>query len=348
MNNLKAKLNVTDTKGNVLAFDGRNLKITNDGKTNDIGFIEMVNGKVTYRKREREADRYRKLDAWSIPKVILDNVEWIQYQSDARAYEIAAYKARVYGTGVKAKVDLEEKVYVPVSAWTIFLSLDKVEQGRIEKFGVEWYNILHDVINGETLNAISSFLAERAKANKVYPAFKDLFKAFELTPFSKVKVVIVGNEPFEDEMADGLAFSFELPFAQHDIAVNISKELEEEGMQNMIDYKQQAIYVPRNWAAQGVLMLNQCLSVEKGHIRTHEGIGWEQFTERVIREIQTKAEPIVFMLLGTRAFEMQRFIDTNEHYVIKADASSPAFVGSNVFWECNGYLKKHGNNEIKW
>lgn len=350
VNELKQKLNITDEKGNQIKFDGKFLKVVIKGeKERDIGWLEMVDGKgLTYRKKELEKDRYRKTDAWSIPRIVLQQVDWIQYQSDERAYEIDAKKARLYGATTKAKVNLEEKVYVPVGAWTIFQSKDDKEQARINMFGIEWYNRLHDMIWSEDMAAISSFLANRSKINTVYPDFKNLFTAFKTTPLSKVKVVIMGNEPIQDSMADGFAFGYKLPFGEAPEIKYIQDELDREADDKMIDFNPKHVFDTEDWARQGCLMLNQCLSVEKDHQKTHEGIGWETFTERVIREVQAVGRPICFVLLGTRTYEYQKYIDTEYHTVIKADAYSSCFVGSNIFWEINGFLHKYYNTEIKW
>jgi len=349
VNELKEKLNYTDDKGNQLKFDGKNLKILSEGTTRDIGWLEMVDGKgLTYRKKEREQDRYRKTDAWSIPAVILEEVTHIQYQSDARAYEIAVNIAFLYGKKIKSKPNLEEKVYVPVDKWTIFKSMDAKEQARIEMFGIEWYNKLHKFIWSDTMTDLSIFLAERMKVNKVYPEFKHLFKAFATTPLSKVRVVFIGNEPIQEEICNGIAYYVGLPFYDSIEIKNIQDELEREGDDYMINFNPKHVFDSTTWAEQGCLMINQCLSVEKGHLMTHEGRGWEELITNVVCELNKQERPICFVLMGTRAYGFDQYIDSNYHTVIRTDVTSSKFIGSNLFWEVDGFMNNNYNTKINW
>jgi uracil-DNA glycosylase len=348
VNELKDRLNCTDDKGNTLRFDGKNLRVVSNDTIRDIGWIEMTDKGLTYRKREREADRYRKTDAWSIPTIILEEVSWIQYQSDARAYEIDANIAKLYCKTTKAKSNLEEKAYIPVSMWTIFKSMDTKEQSRIDMFGVQWYNKLHSFIWSDTMTELSAFLGERMKVNKVYPEPKNLFKAFASTPLSEVKVVFIGNEPILEDTCNGLAFHVGLPFYNSNEVKHIQDELEREGDDYMIDFNPKHVFDSSSWANQGCLMLNQCLSVEKDHQMTHEGRGWEDLIANVIGELNKLERPICFVLMGTRTYEFERYISNNYHTVIKANASAPSFVGSNIFWEIDGFLNNFYNTKMKW
>jgi len=349
VNELKEKFNTTDDKGNTLRFDGKNLKVIIGDSIRDIGWIEVVKGKgLTYRKRELEKDRYRKTDAWSVPTVILEEVAWIQYQTDARAYEIDANIAKLYCKKTKAKANLEEKAYIPVSMWTIFQSIDKKEQARIEMFGVEWYNKLHTFIWSDTMNELSVFLAERMKVNTVYPEPKNLFKAFAATPLSEVRVVFIGNEPIPIDIYEGIPYNIGLPFPNFDEIAHIQDELEREGGDYMIDFNPKHVFDSTTWTSQGCLMLNQCLSVEKNHQMSHEGRGWESLISTVVSELNKLERPICFVLMGTRTYEFDRYISNAHHTVIKANASAPSFVGSNIFWEIDGFLNNFYNTKIKW
>ena len=344
---LAVALNVTDNKGNRLSFNGKDIALTTStGEVRNIGWIHEENGVVIYRKKELEKDRYRRLDAWSIPMNVLQVVDKIQYQSDARAYEIAADKAKLYGKYQREKIDLEEKVYVPVKAWTIFKSMDATEERRIQMFGVEWYNILHDIIWSAYMTSISSFLADRASKNTVYPPLKNLFDAFAATPYSKVKVVIMGNHPVMDTCISGLAFGYELPFGQQPEILHVQDELERERVEGVLDGKNQ-VFRSSDWAEQGCLMLNANLSIEKGRLFSHEG-HWNTFVERVLRELQAKGTPIVFMFLGSHTWELERLIDKGYHRIIKANAYEPSFVGSDVFVKANNAMKELGYTPINW
>jgi len=348
VNELKEALNVTDELGSTLRFDGKNLKLVINDSIRDIGWIEMTDKGLTYRKREREADRYRRLDAWSIPLIVLEQVDWIQYQSDARSYEISADIAKLYGKVTKAKFNLEEKIYIPVNKWDIFKSLDAKEQSRIEMFGQSWYNKLHGFIWSDIMTDLSAFIGERMKVNKVFPAPKKLFTAFSSTPFSKVKVVFIGNEPILEDTCNGLAFHVGLPFYNSDEIRHIQDELEREGGDYMIDFNPKHVFDSSSWAEQGCLMINQCLSVEEGHQMTHEGRGWEALISITVGAFHKLERPICFVLMGTRTYEFQQQITNSNHTIIKANASAPSFVGSNLFWQIDGFLNNFYNTKMKW
>jgi len=349
VNELKEKLNTTDDKGNTLRFDGKNLKVVIGDTIRDIGWIEMVAGKgLTYRKRELEKDRYRITNAWSIPTIVLDEVNCIQYQSDARSYEIDASIAKLYCKTIKSKVNLEEKAYIPVPMWTIFQSRDPKEQSRIDMFGVEWYNKLHTFIWSATMTELSAFLGERMKVNKVFPAPKNLFKAFVATPLSEVKVVFIGNEPTPIDIYEGIAYNIGLPFPNFTEIKHIQDELERESDDYMIDFNPKHVFDSRDWTKQGCLMLNQCLSVEEGHFMSHEGRGWEELITEVVGQLNALDRPICFVLMGTRTYEFEKHVTNLNHTIIKANASAPSFVGSNIFWEIDGFLNIFYNTKLKW
>jgi uracil-DNA glycosylase len=195
---------------------------------------------------------------------------------------------------------------------------------------------------------LSAFIGERMKVNKVFPAPKKLFTAFSSTPFSKVKVVFIGNEPILEDTCNGLAFHVGLPFYNSDEIRHIQDELEREGGDYMIDFNPKHVFDSSSWAEQGCLMINQCLSVEEGHQMTHEGRGWEALISITVGELNKLERPICFVLMGTRTYEFQQQITNSNHTIIKANASAPSFVGSNLFWQIDGFLNNFYNTKMKW
>lgn len=183
----------------------------------------------------------------------------------------------------------------------------------------------------------------------VYPPGKEIFRAFDLTPFDQVKVVIVGQDPYHGPgQANGLAFS-------------VSPELKKlpPSLQNI--YKELAadVGVKRengdlsDWAKQGVLLLNATLTVKAHTAGSHQGIGWEQFTDAVIKAVNEQTSHKVFILWGKYAQEKGAHIDHKKHFVIQSPHPSPfsannGFFGSKPFSQTNEYLKEHGVEEIKW
>lgn len=337
---LKKELSVS-MNGHVLNFDGKDLTMNSDGTPRKIGHIIEENGKIILRKREKEDDRYRVFDAWTINAHVLNYVDLIQYKSELRTYEIERGKAILIGKDVKGRSSVESKVAVPVKDWTILASEDKKEQSRIDKLGIEWYNLLKEEFGKTYFKELLAFVTERRKVTNVYPKSEDMFNAFKETPFSKVRVVILCNEPIKDELADGLALSYRLPFGALPEVDIVQEELE----RSIEDYRK--VFDPLTWAQQGVLMLNQVLTSEDE--LTHEGRGWEKFTDVVMQLLYTKTSPIVFVIMGTRAFSYGNPLKTPApHIVLSTYVDLPDFLGSNIFQNINYALEALHEEPIKW
>ena len=183
----------------------------------------------------------------------------------------------------------------------------------------------------------------------VYPHQKSIFNAFALCPFDQVKVVILGQDPYHGpEQAHGLCFSVQKGVRVPPSLKNIYKEMQSDvgiAMRNDGDLTQ--------WATQGVLLLNATLTVEAGKPGSHQGIGWEQFTDAVIKKISDEKEHVVFLLWGKYAQTKGTHIDTTKHLVLKAPHPSPfsaytGFFGCKHFNETNRYLVQHGRSPILW
>ena len=182
-----------------------------------------------------------------------------------------------------------------------------------------------------------------------YPNSEDIFKALELTPFEKVKVVILGQDPYHGEnQANGLAFSVHKDIKIPPSLRNIYKELNSD----------LGIPIPNHgdltkWSKEGVLLLNSILTVEPHKPASHRNIGWEEYTDQIIRSINNEKENIVFILWGNYAQDKGKHIDEKKHLVIKSPHPSPfsarkGFFGSKPFSRCNDYLKENGIEEIDW
>lgn len=182
-----------------------------------------------------------------------------------------------------------------------------------------------------------------------FPSRKDIFKAFELCPLDKVRVVILGQDPYHGVgQAHGLAFSVpdgekippSLRNIYKELKADIGKEIPESG--NLED-----------WAKQGVLLLNSTLTVEEGEPGFHQKWGWETFTDEVIRQVSEQREHVIFLLWGKFAHDKEKLIDQDRHLILKAAHPSPlstyrGFFGSKPFSKTNEYLKTNKLKEIKW
>ncbi len=183
----------------------------------------------------------------------------------------------------------------------------------------------------------------------IYPPPSLVFNAFTHTPFDRVRVVILGQDPYHGPgQAHGLSFSVPEGVRTPPSLLNMYKEIKTD----------LGIEIPQSgnlerWADQGVLLLNATLTVRAGHAGSHQGLGWEQFTDAVMQRLSDEKEHMVFMLWGRYAQEKGKHIDATRHLVLKAAHPSPlsahnGFFGSRHFSQCNQYLTAHGTTPVQW
>jgi uracil-DNA glycosylase len=197
---------------------------------------------------------------------------------------------------------------------------------------------------------LKSFLLSEKRAGKVvYPGGKHIFNALDSTPFEKVKGVILGQDPYHGPgQAHGLCFSVRDGVAKPPSLLNIFKELNQSlGLPIPVSGSLQS------WAKQGVLLLNATLTVEQGKAGSHQGKGWEQFTDRIVHAVNAGREGVVFILWGSYAQKKGAFIDSSRHLVLKSPHPSPlsahrGFFGNRHFIQTNEYLEKKGHSPIDW
>jgi uracil-DNA glycosylase len=212
-----------------------------------------------------------------------------------------------------------------------------------------WKSRLQDEFHASYFNELKSFLTDEKLAGKViYPPGQKIFSAFEYTPFEKVKVVILGQDPYHGTgQAHGLSFSVPDGVAPPPSLMNMFKELRDD----------LGIPVPKKgnlekWAKQGVLLLNATLTVQANTAGSHQGKGWEQFTDAVIRKISEEKKGVVFLLWGKFAQSKEKLIDTSKHFVLKAAHPSPlaggAFFGCRHFSKTNELLVQQSLVPIDW
>jgi uracil-DNA glycosylase len=190
---------------------------------------------------------------------------------------------------------------------------------------------------------------EKSQGKKIYPEGKQIFHAFEATPLQKVKVVILGQDPYHGpKQAHGLSFSVQKGVPPPPSLVNIFKELHEDVGMLLPNHGNL-----EHWAKQGVLLLNASLTVRAGEPMSHSKIGWHHFTDAVIETISQKRENVVFLLWGKFAASKKALIDTKKHHVLTAAHPSPlsahnGFFGCRHFSKANTYLVRHGIDPIDW
>ena len=200
------------------------------------------------------------------------------------------------------------------------------------------------------MKQLKQFLLEQKQAGKIiYPESKNIFNAFNSTPLEQVKVVILGQDPYHGpHQAHGLCFSVQPGVPTPPSLQNIYKEI----------YRDLQFPIPshgflQSWAAQGVFLLNATLTVEQAHAGSHQGKGWEQFTDRAIQIVNQECEHVVFLLWGSYAQKKGQFIDGRKHLILRAPHPSPlsahrGFIGCGHFSKANQYLEQNGQAPIDW
>ncbi len=218
------------------------------------------------------------------------------------------------------------------------------------KLHESWRTPLADEFAAPYMQELKAFLiAEKAAGKRIFPKGGEWFRALDLTPLDQVRVVILGQDPYHGEgQAHGLCFSVQPGVRPPPSLVNIYKELEDDlGIARSSHGHLEA------WARQGVLLLNSVLTVEMAMPASHQGRGWERFTDAVIRLVNARAEPTVFMLWGAYAQKKAGFVDATRHLVLKSPHPSPlsahnGWFGSGHFSKANRFLTSKGREPIEW
>jgi len=218
-----------------------------------------------------------------------------------------------------------------------------------------WKPLLDGEFGADYMGELRRYLAERkAQGAVVYPHSSLWFNAFALTPLEAVKVVILGQDPYHGPgQAHGLSFSVPEGVAPPPSLVNIYKELDEEFPEEERRLSGQRRGNLEGWARQGVFLLNSVLTVERGEAASHQGRGWERFTDAVVARLSEERERLVFMLWGSYAQKKGQVIDDTRHLVLRSPHPSPlsarrGFFGNGHFVEANRYLEAGGSEPIDW
>ncbi len=212
-----------------------------------------------------------------------------------------------------------------------------------------WLEVLKDEFQQPYFLEIKKFLLEDKKKYRVFPPGQLIFNAFNLTPFDKVKIVIIGQDPYHGYgQAHGLCFSVPKGVVKPPSLQNIFKELKEDLNINPPEHGDLT-----GWAKQGVFLLNAILTVRENTPESHRNIGWEKFTNAAIENLSNKKEHLVFMLWGAYAQEKEKLIDNTKHLILKAAHPSPlsanrGFFGCHHFSKANQYLIANNIDPIKW
>lgn len=219
----------------------------------------------------------------------------------------------------------------------------------IKNIDPSWESFLEEEMEKDYFQKLSKKLEEEYKGQTIYPDREDVFKAFEDTGYDSVKAVILGQDPYHGpDQANGLAFSVKKGTKIPPSLRNIYKEMEED-----LDIESPDHGDLTSWARQGVLLLNAAFTVRKREANSHRGYGWEIFTDNVVKYLNKREEPIVFILWGANAREKKKLIDLDRHFIVESVHPSPlssyrGFFGSKPFSKTNSYLEEMERNPIDW
>ena len=218
------------------------------------------------------------------------------------------------------------------------------------KLGESWKRVLGPEFENPYMSELRRFLVSEKEAGKrIFPKGSEYFRALDLTPIEKVKVVILGQDPYHGSgQAHGLCFSVQPGVRIPPSLVNIYKE-----MQADLGIAPANHGFLEHWAEQGVLLLNSVLTVEEAKAASHQGRGWERFTDAVIRAVNERCDGVVFMLWGSYAQKKAAFVDTKKHLVLRAPHPSPlsahnGFFGCRHFSKANAFFLSRGKEPIDW
>ena len=212
-----------------------------------------------------------------------------------------------------------------------------------------WRQVLQPEFDKPYFELLTHFVRQAYRTTQCFPPAGQIFRAFDLCPFDKVRVVIIGQDPYHDvNQAHGLCFSVQDGVPAPPSLVNIYKELQRD-LGKPIPSSGNLTH----WAEQGVLLLNATLTVEAHKAGSHQGKGWEELTDAAIQALNRQREHIVFMLWGSYAQRKGQFIDCRRHLVLTAVHPSPlsayrGFIGCGHFSQANAYLQQHGLSPIVW
>lgn len=228
--------------------------------------------------------------------------------------------------------------------------MNETIQNKADRLDASWQAVIGEELQKPYMQSLREFLKhEKASGKTIFPPSQLIFNAFNHTPFDKVRVVIIGQDPYHGiGQAHGLSFSVPIGMALPPSLLNIFKEIESD-----LGIKMSKNGDLTAWADQGVLLLNATLTVEMANAGSHQNRGWEEFTDAAIAALNKHRERLVFVLWGSYAQKKGAMIDSKKHLILQSPHPSPlsahrGFFGNHQFSTINGYLQSHGQTPINW
>lgn len=324
--------------------------------TRNIGVVKVLPQGVLYEKCERITDIHHNLFAWSIQKHIVQSVDYIKYITDLGNFIITSKDALNYGVEKPYGGDgIDKKLYVSLKRFRLAYK-DNYQSAAVTRLGLPWAVYLFKYLKSAGMAKIWTFLRDRKDRKiAVFPEPLAIFRAFKLTPYNEVKVVILGQDPYHTPgMATGLSFGVNGKKIPPSLK-NIKKELDSDirSIDTGLFEPTPFDYTLESWAKQGVLMLNTCLTVDRGQANSHSSFGWDRtIVMPAIKEL-VKRRKVVYVAWGAYAKKFLEDAGVPEELTIFSRHPSPysadkGFFGSKPFSKVNQKLKTLGLNAINW
>jgi uracil-DNA glycosylase len=363
---LEVLFTARDTSGNFLIYSNGDLylRLESEDRNRKIGKLGYVGNMLVYSKFDDESQIHRATNSWSIPLLVAHNIDIICIKTPKREYWIGGKLALHVGSILKFN-GYERKLYVPVHVFEESLfnegvvedvkeDITESDQKMINRMGFTWQNLLKSEFSKDYYKKLMGGLNSAKNSGKIiYPPAGQMFRAFKLTPYDKVKVVIFGQDPYSDGSATGLAFSVENDSPLRDKPPSIQK-ICEAAEKEFPNHFSPAIMTGdlSGWAEQGVLLLNTALSVSAGNPGKHVE-HWRPFTKAVIEQLNQHPETIVFMLWGAFAKELKPLI-SSKHRILEAEhpvyaaRQNRTWDNNNCFTVTNKILEEVNRTKINW
>lgn len=331
------------------------LKLVKETNPRMIGF-KMDQTLTTFRDREKHLMRVNQSYGFNEEVLKSLGIQQIVLFEDKKVYSFSIDILKAQGSYLHFQEQgFERQIFLPlnfIEPHEIDYLADPKFSNRYRRMGEEWFHITKMEFEKSYMIRLGRHLAQRRLQAKIFPEPDKMFRAFQMVPYSNVRVVIVGQDPYHtDGVADGLAFSSGQPTYIPPSLDKIYETLEAE-----LSF---GLFLDRNpcldyWAEQGILLLNRTLTVEKGNPNSHGDIGWKKFTDFIFNRLREHPNPLVFMLWGSSAKTIRPIIENNKHLILEAE--HPAFAvrdarewdNNHCFKKCNSFLESLGKQQINW
>lgn len=340
------------------------LRVIEGGVYTSSSFVGSIKGTKLIRK-ESFNNLVRNRVAWTVYKDVLEHVNEIELiveeengTNDPDTYKFTITKEEIIRKPIRIlheKTTDLDKLIAPISWWKIETNVKSAEK-KMASMGAEWFFKLRSEFLKDYMKQLSNFVMEERKKYMVYPASADVFRAYKLLPFSEVNVVIIGQDPYHNGTASGLAFSSNNEMIIPKSLQNIFTEIEND-IYNGLMLDQNPML--ERWVKQGVFLINTSLTVRAGEAGSHSGRGWERFTMETIKSLYEVGRPIVWMLWGKHAQDtfdaaIAAYGQVNDrHLVLRAVHPSPlsaskGFFGCKHFSKANKFLAANNIETVVW